>query len=47
MNFDIIKENAELKELYNYCNQAEVLASMFPDASVRASRNGRGVLYSS
>lgn len=39
MNFDIIKENAELKELYNYCNQAEVLVSMFPDASVRASRN--------
>ena len=39
MNFDIIKENTELKELYNYCNQAEVLVSMFPDASVRASRN--------
>ena len=39
MNFDIIKENTDLKELYNYCIQAEVLVSMFPDASVRASRN--------
>lgn len=40
MNFDFLKQNPELRDLYNYCNQAEVFVSQFPDASVRSARNG-------
>lgn len=40
MNFDYLKTNTELAELYNYCNQTEVFVSQFPDASVRSARNG-------
>lgn len=39
MNFDYLKTNVELSELYNYCNQAEVFEKEFPDASVRSARN--------
>ena len=40
MNFDYLKNNNELADLYNYCNQTEVFVSQFPDASVRSARNG-------
>ena len=40
MNFDYLKTNSELSDLYNYCNQTEVFVSQFPDASVRSARNG-------
>ena len=40
MNFDFLKQNSELSDLYNYCNQAEVFVTQFPDASVRSARNG-------
>ena len=40
MNFDFLKKYSELSDLYNYCNQAEVFVSQFPDASVRSARNG-------
>lgn len=39
MNFDYMKNKVELADLYNYCNQAEVFVSQFPDASVRSARN--------
>ncbi len=40
MNFDFLKSNSNLNELYNYCNQAEVFVLQYPDASVRSARNG-------
>ncbi|MCQ2613734.1 MAG: DEAD/DEAH box helicase family protein [Treponemataceae bacterium] len=40
MNFDYLKTNTELADLYNFCNQTEVFVSQFPDASVRSARNG-------
>lgn len=40
MNFDFFKSNTNLCDLYNYCNQAEVFVTQFPDASVRSARNG-------
>lgn len=40
MNFDFLKKYSELSDLYNYCNQAEVFVTQFPDASVRSARNG-------
>ncbi len=39
MNFDFLKDNKQLSELYNYCNQAETFVAAFPDASVRSARN--------
>ncbi len=39
MNFDYLKDNQKLIDLYNSCNEAEAFAANFPTASARSARN--------
>jgi type I restriction enzyme R subunit len=39
MNFDYLKENAKLQELYTLCNETELFAVNYPTVSARSARN--------
>ena len=39
MNFDYLKGNAKLNELYSLCNETEIFAVNYPTVSARSARN--------
>ena len=39
MNFDYLKGNSKLNELYSLCNETEIFAANYPTVSARSARN--------